>query len=170
MSFGGKHIGKTKRYFAYLGLWKILWLVSFTILPWYVPPGFLVEALESSETPWNFLKLRNLLCFFFFINIVIPFHTSCLWIVVCCRIIHAFKKWVNSRQKLMYLDVFWFVYSVFCLCTWCFGLCTWCFGWRTWCFIVGMVYLLDEVEHLVFGVVYLVFISQKSRGFVFTFF
>ena len=46
----------------------------------------------------------------------------------------------------------------------------WCFGWCSWCFIVGMVYLLDEVEHLVFWVVYLVFISQKLRGFVFIFF
>ena len=33
-------------------------------------------------------------------------------------------------------------------------------------FGIGMVYLLHEMEHLVFGMVYLVFSSQKMLGFV----
>ena len=104
-------------YFACLGLWPILWLVSITILPWYVPPGFLVEALESSETPWNFLKLRNLLCFFFFINIVILLHTSFRQLWFAAALFMPLKSTkpksgliCDKSWRTWYL--FWFVYLV----------------------------------------------------------
>ena len=81
------------------------------------PPGFLVEALESSETPWNFLKLRNLLCFFFFINIVILLHTSFCQLWFAAALFMPLKSTkpksgliCDKSWRTWYL--FWFVYLV----------------------------------------------------------